>query len=187
MRLLPLRRKVVRAHRNDRDFSLKVLEGCSRKRAPLFHLRRRLAAAHGFECIASDDPRLKDSSKWKLRHAAALALVGWYLMTPPLIIPPPSPHPRPYQVDDHAPISRWDISQSFDHAEDCEKARKKLAKDAADPNYQIVVPANMDKFSVIGSRIAIQNRLMSATCIGSDDPRGPRRAKARGGQPKMRR
>ena len=33
-------------------------------------------------CIATDDPRLKEKSRMKPRHAAALALIGWYRMLP---------------------------------------------------------------------------------------------------------
>lgn len=56
-----------------------------------------------------------------LRHAAALVLVGWYLMIPPLIVPPPSENPPPLSTDDKAPLARWDISRSFDRADECEK------------------------------------------------------------------
>jgi hypothetical protein len=34
-------------------------------------------------------------------HAAALALIGWYLMLPPLL----SRHPLIFET--HAPLSRW--------------------------------------------------------------------------------
>jgi hypothetical protein len=57
----------------------------------------------------------------KLRHAAALALVGWYLMVPP--------QTRTWWIgeeryDDAAPLNRWTIEQSFDKAELCEAARQ---------------------------------------------------------------
>jgi hypothetical protein len=40
------------------------------------------------------------------RHAAALALVGWYLMVPPMY--------QHHEIDDKAPLSQWRIIQSFD-------------------------------------------------------------------------
>jgi hypothetical protein len=44
--------------------------------------------------------RLSDNSKsMNLRHAAALALVGWYLMFPPWV--------APNTFDAHAPLSEW--------------------------------------------------------------------------------
>jgi hypothetical protein len=48
-----------------------------------------------------------------LRHAAALALVGWYLITPPL-----GPDGRP---DRQAPLSHWSLHSSYDTARECQK------------------------------------------------------------------
>ena len=45
-----------------------------------------------------------------LRHTAALALVGWYLMLPP--IKENKAACVPLQVVD-APLNEWEISQSF--------------------------------------------------------------------------
>ncbi len=61
----------------------------------------------------------------KLRHAAAFALVGWYLMIAPN---------RPsrvwgwwYQITDEArPLSDWEIVQSFDSAADCRQFRQQF-------------------------------------------------------------
>lgn len=49
----------------------------------------------------------------KLQNAAALALVGWYLMMPPW-------------GKVNAPLSEWVVYQSFDSAEICAVARKAL-------------------------------------------------------------
>jgi hypothetical protein len=50
-----------------------------------------------------------------LRHAAALALVGWYLASPPI---------TPGRgVDITAPISQWDQGHDFYSATDCDEAR----------------------------------------------------------------
>jgi hypothetical protein len=46
----------------------------------------------------------------KPRHVAALALVGWYLMVPPL-------------------VPQWTILDSFDSAEECIDAHVKLLRD----------------------------------------------------------
>jgi hypothetical protein len=55
-----------------------------------------------------------------LRHATALALVGWYLM-----VPPPNTDPKRPQalIDGAAPISRWVVRGEFDSERDCETAR----------------------------------------------------------------
>jgi len=82
----------------------------------------------------------------KFRHAAALALVGWYLMVPP--------QTRtwwigPERYDDDASLSRWTIERSFDKAEACEAARLATQEQAADAAI----------------------RMGHAACVASDDPR----------------
>ena len=66
------------------------------------------------------------------RHAAALALVGWYLMTPPLRSPQ-SVHwneGKPQQDTlTPAPLSQWRTVNSFDSASECREAKQKLFKD----------------------------------------------------------
>jgi len=47
------------------------------------------------------------------RHAAALALVGWYLMEPPF---------GKYGPNEMAPLSQWAHPYTFDSARDCESA-----------------------------------------------------------------
>ncbi len=65
----------------------------------------------------------------KPRHAAALALVGWYLLMPP----PSSKYPGSV-VDTTAPLSQWEVVPSYDYyfkedtshgmtAEQCEQVR----------------------------------------------------------------
>jgi hypothetical protein len=49
----------------------------------------------------------------KLRHAAALALVGWYLMMPPLR--------GGGKPDDQAPISAWTVFRKFDSTAACQE------------------------------------------------------------------
>src|SRR5438552_3630253 len=57
----------------------------------------------------------------ELRHAAALALVGWYLITPGVTLDSSGEH-----LQDDAPYSRWTIIRAYDTAESCEKARQHL-------------------------------------------------------------
>jgi hypothetical protein len=84
----------------------------------------------------------------KLRNAAALALVGWYLMMPPL-----GPDGR---IQKYAPLSQWEISSSYDSADDCEKVR--LVASGWMPG------ANEKK-------TAHTPRGDAAICVASDDPR----------------
>jgi hypothetical protein len=49
----------------------------------------------------------------KPRHAAALALVGWYLMLPPAVPNDPD------KVDSSAPLSQWEVMTTFDSQSQC--------------------------------------------------------------------
>ena len=48
----------------------------------------------------------------QLHHAAALALLGWYLLVPPFDL-------DKAVVDDAAPLSRWTIKDSFSSVDEC--------------------------------------------------------------------
>jgi hypothetical protein len=65
-----------------------------------------------------------------LRHAPALAIVGWCLMLPPLAdeVKPPIPHRT---VALSAPLSQWCLVQRFDTAEKCESMRQDWFHDGA--------------------------------------------------------
>jgi hypothetical protein len=78
---------------------------------------------------------------------ATLALVGWYLMTPPPI------GEAPRRVDANAPISKWLVVGSFDTAEQCETSRLDLQNDY--PN----------------DPTAVALAKQSLKCIATDDPR----------------
>lgn len=83
----------------------------------------------------------------KLRHAAAFALVGWYLMTPP--------HLR--QKDQTIrPVSRWTVVAKFRAEKDCDAQRAKLSK----------VDPSLDTY-----RGLPPEEIYDAQCIASDDPR----------------
>jgi len=58
----------------------------------------------------------------KALHAAALALVGWYLMAPPMYLPT-------YDVDVDAPLSKWKIVGSFDTADECNQGLINLIRE----------------------------------------------------------
>jgi hypothetical protein len=79
------------------------------------------------------------------RHAAALALVGWYLMVPPLVR-----KQNTLQEDTSQPLSKWTQFRAFDSAQDCERDRDSILKARETVNYAD----------------ALQDR-----CVESDDPR----------------
>jgi hypothetical protein len=56
-----------------------------------------------------------------LRHAAALALVGWYLIVPPFHVEGERP-----VIDSNVPTSNWTILNWFGTFFDCEKERERF-------------------------------------------------------------
>jgi hypothetical protein len=91
-----------------------------------------------------------------LRHAVALALVGWYLLLPPHS----GRKPEELKFDLTAPLSRWTHSQKvFDSALDCElaTARVRSPLDRLLPNDE--------------ARSKWHHALDAARCVPEDDPR----------------
>jgi hypothetical protein len=119
-------------------------------------------------------------------HAATLALMGWYLMSPPI---------RPGSgVDLRAPISQWDQDDDFDSAAACDEARAKrigLAKTLAARIQEKLEKLDRDvgSASLSDEQAAKLNRgldqetprldkisnllksMRASKCIASDDPR----------------
>jgi len=100
-----------------------------------------------------------ESARMKLYRAAALALVGWYLMSPPVN----GDSPATAFLKRLAPLSEWDIVDSYDTAAECRKARKQYAEDI--PNTLSSAKATDN-----GMRITI-DKAQGAKCIATDDPR----------------
>jgi hypothetical protein len=100
----------------------------------------------------------------KLCHAAALALVGWYLMEPPPMmsvqqivrqqqgLPPLPGHSAPEFYDAHAQFTEWSLISSWDTAAACQAEKVRLFEE----------PPGHEPFSetIVGSQ-----------CIASEDPR----------------
>ena len=84
-----------------------------------------------------------------LCQAAALALVGWYLMVPP----PLSNAPRDGRI---AALSRWTIARAFDAEKDCRaESIKRSRSDPTLGKYRGLPP----------------EEIYDAQCIATDDPR----------------
>ena len=98
----------------------------------------------------------------KPRHAAALALVGWYLMIPPL------PHDPLLLADPTQPLSVWFLQQSFDSAKECEIARK-TEDHEAELQMHDLAKSHMIETNTGHAQFFLQ-RIFSQ-CIASDDPR----------------
>ena len=87
----------------------------------------------------------------KPRHAAALALVGWYLMIPPEVgYGPPT-------IQYQAPLTEWDRAQTLDS----EKACREILREWS------TVKGPFENYAQ--ERVA--DRFQRGRCIPSDDPR----------------
>jgi len=94
------------------------------------------------------------------RHAAALALTGWYLMVPP-----------DHSVSLVARLWRghfagWSINESFDTAKQCEAARTLLIATATAETKKL--PADAAELGADGKPLF---RELDSLCIATDDPR----------------
>jgi hypothetical protein len=98
------------------------------------------------------------------RHAAALALVGWYLMAPPTLSFDDASDIKTgrWWAKVTAPVREWQILESFDLARDCEDTKGKLIK-AGD--------SAMDREKAQSYKRAFAIASTQAACIASDDPR----------------
>jgi hypothetical protein len=68
--------------------------------------------------MLASQTRSYNNQRMKLRHAAALALVGWYLM-----IPPANPNG---ERDAFAPMIEWKVIDQFKSDRQCEGIRLQL-------------------------------------------------------------
>lgn len=104
----------------------------------------------------------------KLGHAAALALVGWYLIAPPI-----NSH-GDIRID--APLAYWELEMSFISATGCESARNVLQNWAIEdkPRSEAQLEAAesaAEGFSLLFRPYQLEVRVPAAICIASNDPR----------------
>jgi hypothetical protein len=92
----------------------------------------------------------------KSHHAFVVALVGWYLMIPPLVN-------APYKIDSEAPLSSWKVYQKFNTADQCKES---LSSAQEKYGHTAVAPIGTIKK---GSR-AFALQITFARCVSSDDP-----------------
>jgi len=89
----------------------------------------------------------------KLRHAAAFALAGWYLMLPPLEKP-------------NAPLSQWKILARVDSEAECQGERKGIMDDAENDETGDSALVTFET-----SRGEKQFIARAAVCVAASDPR----------------
>jgi hypothetical protein len=104
-----------------------------------------------------------------LRHAAALTLVGWYLMMPPTadeVLGRSDPGEDLVALS--APLSEWFLSQSFDTAQECERVREKKYNEGSRAMHDLLKSESHPDDS---PRAQIIAQDMFNQCIATDDPR----------------
>ncbi len=91
----------------------------------------------------------------KLRHAAALALVGWYLLVPPLS--------RDDVPQNYLPLAQWRLIASYDTAAECM---------AGSDGYLSGVKKGIARYKTnLQTAEALIRAAREAQCIATDDPR----------------
>jgi hypothetical protein len=115
---------------------------------------RFLAQIAALNLLQDNGPRVLARHR-NLCHAAALALVGWYLMTAPS---------RAGWFDPDAPLLQWTQAGSFDTASKCEQIRT-IANQKFLDKFDVY---NRDTLEKVDPLTAV-NRI--SRCIASDDPR----------------
>jgi hypothetical protein len=114
-----------------------------------------------------------------LCHAAALALVGWYLMAPP--------YRRDGSLDLNAPLSEWSQlgGAGYDSATACGKARseeaqaivkaldstKQRVKALPDDGDQPISKVDPKTYAQYVKTMNAANDFVHSRCVATDDPR----------------
>jgi hypothetical protein len=91
----------------------------------------------------------------KPRHAAALALVGWYLIAPPVGVD--------NKTHSDWPLRIWDRVGSYDNAEQCDAGKVRIEQGLNSAEIKAGLHPIM--------RIWLQMKIDQSQCIDSDDPR----------------
>jgi hypothetical protein len=94
----------------------------------------------------------------KPRHAAALALVGWYLMTPPI---DRAGSGGQFWVPANEPLSMWSTDRTFSSEDECKSALANLKQSHIYTGYS----GRGD------SEYAKDQQRQQAICVSTDDPR----------------
>jgi len=100
------------------------------------------------------------------RHAVAFALLGWYLLIPP-VFSAMGDHPRAFN-DLSAPINKWDIQASFDSEAGCEKEKARIRTEAP---LRLKFASEHPDQDQNGNIAAVAQAWQLSECVTSDDPR----------------
>ncbi len=99
----------------------------------------------------------------KPRHAAALALVGWYLITPPPVFKT--------GFDWEAHLSLWVRRGNYASAVGCEQALRQLQDEMQSQKERDLQSAAEMDANLDSKTIAQYKAVRLAKCLSTDDPR----------------
>ena len=100
--------------------------------------------------------RASRESRMTPRHAAALALVVWYLIGPPVR----QPKNEGIYLDDHADYPQWKVQGAFSDYDKCEAFREQFKQ-----LFEQEIAEGRKKPN------AWHQQVIDAECFASDDPR----------------
>jgi hypothetical protein len=109
--------------------------------------------------------RASNLETMKPRRAAALALVGWYLMAPPVR----QPDWEPAYLDEHAECRDWKTLHDFKTADECEAGRVRAKSDAENGKLTAFDGGYAGVLDVDPAPWLMQQ--IEAVCIANGDPR----------------
>lgn len=95
------------------------------------------------------------------RHAAALAVISWYLMMPP------DSAKIPHSVDATAPLSHWSIVANYTTEDGCEKVLANIQNKQSDP-IQLDTTGRLKRLPRGDVALGIA-RSINSGCVESDD------------------
>jgi hypothetical protein len=110
-----------------------------------------------------------EESRVNPRHAAALALVGWYLMILPITIgklPNGSVGPK---LDLSANLSTWETVGAFDSAVGCNQMRLGVVEKAKEEDLGTPSASSTDLTPL--RKLLHMTQGLAAQCVSTDDPR----------------
>jgi hypothetical protein len=100
----------------------------------------------------------------KPHHAAALAIVVWYLMIPPIGVDG--------KVDAHAPLSTWRKGVSFKSQTECDDSLKDAIEHPMTPaEYRAAAKTTRKAKMHPLSMSEMKKRTAESRCVAADDPR----------------
>lgn len=100
----------------------------------------------------------------KTHHAAALPIIVWYLMIPPIGFD--------NKVDAHAPLSQWRKGVTFNSQQECDESLKDAIENPMTPDeYRATAEQTRKAKMKPLSMSEMTKRTQESLCVAGDDPR----------------